>query len=533
MSRLLIFMILASGIVPLVIKSAKADDFDRRYLAVDQSLHLALDNAEMVMGRASDHRALVRADEDWEVANDLNIRWVNSIVRGPDDQYRMYYGMANAGGERLALATSPDGKNWTRQVTNVGIPGSNFIELEGQAFYNADPVFYDPQDNDYKMVWLEGRTFNMARSTDGVHFQTTLSNALTHKADSLHSAFHDSQKGEYVIYGRKRGDWRSGDQDRRGVPRHSAPQWDSGPWPSVGEVVADPMDFWEYETHPRSIDAYPDGAGTDIYAPNVQEYHGQYIGLPAVFHRDPSRVPFTRPNRVTGPIYPMVMHSTDGEDWDFPELEESILDVSPHERVNPWKYATDQTTAEVGQIYPAANFVEIDDELLIFYKWRDDTHYEAGTADHPNPHYDPQVDAGIDLQTLRVDGFASIQAEEGKTGQWITFPLSVPEGTQGLRVNADVSGSLRVEVFDSTATPIPGLSLDDSVAFVGDDTGAMMDWRSDHFGAVAGQDVYLRFVVDDGAIYSFSFSPVPEPSSALLLGLIGALPLLRRKRRRG
>ncbi len=33
------------------------------------------------------------------------------------------------------------------------------------------------------------------------------------------------------------------------------------------------------------IDIFGDGGWTDVYTPNVQVYHGQYIGMPAVYFR--------------------------------------------------------------------------------------------------------------------------------------------------------------------------------------------------------------------------------------------------------
>jgi hypothetical protein len=520
-----ILMLVATG-------AASASDFGRRYLAVDQSLHGAGTTLDFTMGQAADPIELFKSDKAWEVNNSLRNGWIENVFYDPNDGgYRMYYSMRNTDGVRLALAKSPDGINWTPHTTNVEFAGSNFITLTGFTTYNSRGIFYDANEGDYKFLWHQpgsGNGFNMARSADGINFTTTRFNAFNHKADTGHSMFYDTMNNEYRIYGRDRGDWLSGDQDRRGIPLHRSSTWDGANWTNVGLNVADPVDFWTYTTHPNSESNYPYGAGPDLYAPSIQEYHGQYIGLPAVFHRDPSRVPHTRPDRVTGPIYPMIMHSGDGVNWNMPDLEHPFIDLSNYERVNQWEYATNKTTAEVGQIYPAGHFVEVGDQLYIYYKWRDDTHYEAGTTEFPNPHFDPQADQGIAMQKLRVDGFASMKSS-GPAGEWHTGNVEVPVGARGLLVNADVAGSLQVEVRDTSGDPIANLSLADSIAFQGDETSAFMQLSAGQFEQVAGQEVQLRFVVEDGEIYSFSFTTIPEPASLALLGL-GGVMLLRRRR---
>jgi len=506
--------------------SVQASELGRRYLAVDQSLHGAGTTLNFTMGQASSPTEIFKADQAWEVSNSLRLRWLNSIVKGPDNVYRMYYGVS---GDRLALATSTDGISWTRHVTNNEFAGSNLLTLDGGTVKDSfNSVFYDQQAGNYKLLWSSGNQMHLAQSTNGLNFTTVNNNAFTTKTDTLHVAFYDTVANEYRIYGRKRGDWSSGDQDRRGIPLHRSSTWSSTNWTNVNQTVADPAQIWNYTTHPNSIADYPHGAGPDLYSPSVQNYHGQYIGLPSVFHRDPSRVPHTRPNRVTGPVYPMVMHSLDGENWNMPHLSHPIIDLSPYERVNQWQYATNKTTAEVGQIYTAGNFIEVGDELFIFYKWRDDTHYEAGTNDFPNPHYDPQTDQGIAMQKLRVDGFASMKSS-GPAGEWHTGNVVVPVGARGLLINADVEGSLQVEVRDTGGNVIGNLSLANSIAFQGDETSELMQWSAGQFAQVAGQTVQLRFVVEDGEIYSFAFTTIPEPASLALLGLGGAM-LLRRKR---
>jgi len=518
--------------------AVQASDLGRRYLAVDESLHGAGTNLNFVLGQATGNQEILRIDQNWELTNDLFLAGIQ-VFKGPDNVYRMYYGLRQVqpgGGtaDRLALATSTDGINWTRHTTGNQFAGSNILNVTGAGtFVSGQGVFWDPNDNNYKMLWTSGSNFNMAYSNDGLSFVTTQTNSFTYKADTQHSVFWDSMKDQYVIYGRIRGSgtlatggFPSGDTDRRGIPLHQSPTW-STTWTDIGNLVADPADIWTYTTHPNSIDNYPHGAGPDLYQPGVHEYHGQYIGLPAVFHRDPSRVPHNRPERVTGQLYPMLMHSLDGVNFNFPDLAHPIIDLTDHLRVNQWEYATNQTDLEVGQMY-AGGMVEVGDQLYIYYSYRDDTHYEAGNDSFPNPHFDQQQDRSFNVAFLRRDGFASFKSD-GPEGQWNTGNVVVPVEARGLLVNADVAGSLKVEVLDTGGTPIANLSLSDSIAFQGDETEVLMKWDAGQFQQVAGQTVQLRFVVEDGEIYSFAFTAIPEPASLALLGFGGAM-LLRRRR---
>jgi hypothetical protein len=377
----------------------------------------------------------------------------------------------------------------------VDHPASNLINIEPHPgmrdgkWYRSGPVFFDdhaPRESRYKLSWRVYDDIYVATSADGLNF-VTHGKAIKHKADTQHSAFYDPFKGEYVIYGRKRGDWETGDTDRRGVPRHSSKNWTDLPWTSIGHVVIDPMDVWDYTQRVRP----------EVYAPAIQIYHGQYIGLPSIFFIDHERKPVPRPDRKgTGPFYPMVMHSHDGIRWTFPHLSHPIIDIEPHERVSTYEQATFKGK-EVGMVCSASNFIEDGDRLLIYYTVREENHYEPCPPNRRSLH----------VAFMRVDGFASIRTQGDAPGEWITAALSVPEEAEALRVNADVSGTLRVEVLDAlTDRPVHGLSLSDSAAFAGDNTSHTMEWNGGSFKDLAGKAVKLRFVVEDGSIYSFSFN---------------------------
>lgn len=402
--------------------------------------------------------------------------------------------------EAMAVAFSDDEVNWIRPAliiapALVDHPSSNLINIESHPgmddgyWYRCGPIFYDefaPVESRYKLSWRVNNDTYVATSSDGLNF-ITHGLAIHYKADTQHAAFYDYLKGEYVMYGRKRGDWETGPADRRGVSRHSSRNWTDIPWTNVGQVVIDPMDVWDYST----------GIWPQVYTPAIQIYHGQYIGLPSIFYTDSKRIPVSHPDRITGPMFPMVMYSHDGIQWSFPDLKHSIVDLKPHERVSTYEHAS-YKGKEVGMVTTATNFIEAGDSLYIYYTVRESNHYEQEPLDNKSVH----------VAFMRVDGFASIQTQGNGKGEWITTDIKVPEGAGNLIVNANIKGNLHVEVLDAVkGKPINGLALANSTGVKGDKTNFKVEWKNGAFKNAAGKNVRFRFVLEDGAIYSFSFQP--------------------------
>ncbi len=485
-------------------------DVQRRYLAADRSLHDRLENLTLVMGQARRQRVLWRQfDETWEKEHGLALGSMGSVIRDHEGRYRMYYELMLSNEKRVtAVAFSDDGVHWTKPKLNlarhiVDDPASNLIRLDppeetvgrgllNGKWYRGAYAFYDGQaassKRRYKLLWRDGHDMCVASSEDGLHFQTH-GRAVDYYADTTASYFFDSLRGEYVIYGRvwlDRAGRRTIQQRlgadgkppvRRGVVLHRSPQWHVVPWPkeTVKQVLIDPMDVFQ------------GGGWTDIYTPNVQIYHGQYIGLPAVYFRRP----LNDLSNTAGPIYPLFMHSVDGRTWDFPDKQHSIIDLQPHR-------LGENDEDEVGMLFPAANFLEAEDHLKVYYGARGYQHHDQGD----------RSDVTYNLAVMRKDGFASLQATGDQRGIWVTDKLTIGRTATALRVNADVTGSLQVAVLDAeTRKPVPGFGLEDSVAFRGDAIDQIIAWKS---GAgvkeLAGKPIRLRIHLTNADLYSFQFT---------------------------
>ena len=476
--------------------------FARRYLAVDQGLHADLSGVRLRMGQASNQRLiLAEFDQAWEREHDVGRFEYCSVIPDHTGGYRLYYNVkqphAEGRREMMAVAFSRDGLRWEKPALNVAPdlvdhPDSNLINIVSHPgmvdgrYYRSGPVFYDPlapPQSRYKLSWRVVNEVYVASSSDGLSF-TTHGRAFEHTADTQHAAFYDAARGEYVMYGRKRKDWTSGDPDRRGVPRHSSRKWDDIPWTDVGRVVIDPMDVWDYEQP----------IGPQLYAPAIQPYHGQYIGLPAVFFVDRRRPSFERTDRNTGTFYPMFMHSGDGVAWHFPDLQHPIVELEPHERISTYEHASFEGS-EVGMLCTATQFLELEDRLLIYYTAREANHYEPCPPDRSSIH----------VAQLRVDGFGSLATVGEQTGYWLTTPIEVPERTTGLQINASVHGSLGVEVLETEGlSAVAGFALADAVPLDGDRLDHLSVWTSAEWAELAGRSIQLRFSMREAEIFSFT-----------------------------
>ena len=108
--------------------------------------------------------------------------------------------------------------------------------------------------------------------------------------------------------------------------------------------------------------------------------------------------------------------------------------------------------------------------------------------------------------TLRVDGFASVQAPLSG-GEVVTKPLIFAGRELVLNFSASAAGSIRVEVLrDQMNTPVEGFSLEDCVDLLGDDLERVVRWKDGReLGGLAGTPLRLRFVLKDADLYSFRF----------------------------
>ncbi len=496
----------ALAVLLLMPAVSSATDSDYRYLAANPELRADLQNASAVMGQAQYVGKMLERDQSWEA--DYKLIYPGSIVIAPDTgQWRMYYEMAKSNKERcVAMATSDDGINWTKPALNVtgttyaSNANNNFINLP-QTWMKGPCVFVDPTapaDQRYRMsVSVNEAVMYSLTSPDGVNFQHAgtiyVKGSESIVLDSHNTSFWDPATGQYAAYMRWWYPADGGSPARRGVFAEWSADWE-GTWDAAREFTIDPKDV------------YGPGVGKpDIYTPGVMPYHGQYVGLPAIFFH---------PGGQDGALYPTFMHSNDGSDWHFEDGYQPIIDLAAH----------GQNETTFGMAFPATSVVEADGELYVYYSYFQEQHHETRSSGE------------VHLAKLRADGFVGIESAPGEIGTWTTSEITLPDEPGRLVVNSIVGegGSLLVELLDPLAMQaLEGFAADDGLTIgPGDYIDERVLWQGiSDLNSLSGRTVALRFVLDGATIYSFSFQRVPEPSTLALLAA-GAVALLWRVRRK-
>ncbi|MFT5377090.1 MAG: hypothetical protein ACI906_003928 [Candidatus Latescibacterota bacterium] len=106
---------------------------------------------------------------------------------------------------------------------------------------------------------------------------------------------------------------------------------------------------------------------------------------------------------------------------------------------------------------------------------------------------------------LRTDGFVALRGG-AKGGELLTRPFTFSGGELCLNYSTSAAGSLRAELRDAENKPLAGFRLRDCEPLVGDHIARALQWKGGRsVGELAGRPVRLRFVVEDGDLYSLRF----------------------------
>lgn len=105
------------------------------------------------------------------------------------------------------------------------------------------------------------------------------------------------------------------------------------------------------------------------------------------------------------------------------------------------------------------------------------------------------------LATLRRDGFASMNGTGSLTTEKLKF------AGKYMYINAEVTGSLRVEVLNADGNPISGFGKDDCTPMTGNSTKNRIQWKNNAtLETLKGQTIRLRFHVENTKLYAFWIS---------------------------
>jgi hypothetical protein len=237
----------------------------------------------------------------------------------------------------------------------------------------------------------------------------------------------------------------------------------------------------------------------ELYNLDAVAYESVMLGMFAIFRGEaPNR---EKPNDLCAAF------SRDGFHWSRPSRD-AFIGVS--ERQGDWNWANVQSAGGVCLV--------VGDQLHF---------YVSGRAGVPGTSLPGRCSTG--LATLRRDGFASVTDvwPSGMTRQ-ITRHASTlitrPVRFSGAHcfINADVTGSLRVELLDRAGQSIPGFTADRCEVISGNHTKHAVRWNgAPSIANLAGTTVRFKFVLDRARLFAFWVSPSTRGESRGFLGAGG------------
>jgi hypothetical protein len=367
-------------------------------------------------------------------------------------------------------ATSRDGLRWERPSLGLvefqGSKENNLLPADTRMEYFLGSVYKDPRETNparrYKAVgyWKDrgnvgvGVTF----SPDGLRWTSFAGNPVVRDTSDVHTLLGwDERIGRYVGYFRPRAKIR--------VIGYST-SFDFERWTPIEQALvpdaADPVDL-------------------QLYGMPVMKYEGLYLGFIWTF----------RTNEITH--IPQLVWSRDGRKWHRTPGREPFVPLGA-------AGSFDEANAYVSR--PVVRH----DRLWVYYsgtRWR-------GLADILESR-DKARDA-VGLATLRLDGFASMQAgpEPGTvTTRLLTFTgrtltVNFEESVKGYVANPS---ALRVELLDGQGKPLPGFTAADADPITTSGVRHRAAWRGkSDLGALAGGPIRIRFQIQNGKLFAFQFA---------------------------
>ncbi|MBE9511201.1 MAG: hypothetical protein IMY71_10005, partial [Bacteroidetes bacterium] len=399
------------------------------------------------------------------------------------ETYRAYYrGLPEAGMDGTSLETtcyaeSKDGIHWKKP--NLGIFEVNGTLENNIILANAAPVTHNfspfldtkpgiDQSQRYKALGGNEKSGLIAYvSADGIKWKKLQEKPVFGKGvfDSQNVSFWSESEKCYICYFRT---WTEGGyKGFRTVSRTTSKdfvQWTNPVKMSFGDTPYEHL--YTSQTHPY------------FRAPHI------YIAIAARFM--PGRQVLTEEQALLLDVNPkyfkdcsdaIFMTSRGGSRYDRTFMESFIR---PGIGLQNWVSRSN---------YPALNVVQTGPAEMSIYVQQD---YAQPTA-------------YLRRYSMRLDGFASVSAPY-KSGEMITKPFTFSGDKLYLNFATSAAGEIRIEIQDADGRPVPGYSLDDSRAMIGNETERTVAWKNNEdVSKLTSKPVRLRFVMKDADLYALHF----------------------------
>jgi hypothetical protein len=375
----------------------------------------------------------------------------------------------------LCYATSSDGVHWDRPELGLhevdGSKKNNAVvgdeHHEGMAHWESvlkDAAEPDPQRRYKAMGWssydwdgpLSG-IYSMT-SPDGLHWTHTPeplfrfhprpgTNDMGPVGDAQ-SLMIDPLRGRYVAYLRTLPD----------------------------RAMSESTDFVHWSPLRTSIQARADESSNMVYNHCGFVYGDQYLGFLTYFNRDP-----------VNPLCTVrLLASRNGDTWERP-TDAPLIDVG--DVGEPDRFLNMLTGAPP---------IRVGDELFIYFRSLAVRHGPYEGRDNT----DRKFPGGISLATIRVDGFASLNASYDG-GTVTSKPLRFRGENLRVNVKADF-GQLLTEVLDDRENPIVGFTRQDCNRITADSVDQLVTWQSHNdLRELKDRVIRLRFFLENVRLYSY------------------------------
>ncbi len=410
------------------------------------------------------------------------------------DRYRMYYKALNyvlsdttlvvADSGYVAYAESDDGIHWNRPTLGlIDFHGSmdNNLVWYGPGWHGFSP-FLDERpgvdaESRYKAVGAGPEGLMAMRSADGIRWTLAQEGpVITDGAfDSQSVAFWDGARGEYRVYFR---DGRDSRRDVRTATSQDFLTWSEATWLSYPGAPPEQL-------YTSQIKPYPWAPHLLIGLPTRYVERGpieEMDGLPNPGGRRARAAVRTRYG--TAVTDALLMTSRDGVT--FHRWGEAFLRPGPP-GADAWAYGDQYIANQV--VRTRAAVPGAPDELSVYATeayWS-----EGGTK--------------VRRYTLRMDGFASLQAPAGG-GEVLTRPFRFTGDELVLNYATSGAGGIKVEIVTASGEVVDGFSMAESVELYGDEIEGVVRWTGgNRLADLARTPVRLRLVMRDADLYALAF----------------------------
>jgi hypothetical protein len=307
-------------------------------------------------------------------------------------------------------------------------------------------------------------------SRDGFRWQTIAEPLVVQHADTINTAYYDTQLKKYVAYLRH---WIMPVRSARAPTDDRGLSWMAGRR-SIGRSETD--DFRRFPVSECILTPGPDIVGpSDSLYTNGHSFvpfaPDQHLFFPTIWHQINDSTSVAVASSLDGKL----LHWLPGN---------PVLTTAPFEQ---W---------DGGCLFAKGNLIELPDGRWILP-------YSASNVPHKYPRKGA-IKGGVGFATWKKGRLVAVEAVE--RGQFTTFALMPPGRRLHLNALTVRGGSILVEVTDAARKTVPGHSFEDCKPVIGDQYRTRVTWKGgDDLGIPEGVPVCLRFKLDQAKLFFLDF----------------------------